>query len=76
MGYDHRGPNGAGNIATVAGGLSFRTTQTVGQQPYVSLHKVWMKLYSPVPAMSPAGFAAAAALMILAVGYALRRRLV
>lgn len=75
MGYDNRGPNGGGNIATVAGGMSFRNTLSTSGQPYVSMHKVWLKLQSPVPAMSPAGFAAAAALMVLAVGYALRRRL-
>ena len=75
MGYDDRGPNGGGNIATVAGGISFRNTKSVSGQPYASLHKVWLKLQTPVPTMSPAGFAAAAALMVLAVGYALRRRL-
>jgi hypothetical protein len=77
MGYDKRGPNGAGNIATVAGGISFRNAPTAGvnNRPYVSIHRIWYKLQSPVPAMSPAGFATAAALMVLGVGYALRRRL-
>lgn len=79
MGYDDRGPNGGGNIATVAGGISFRTAPTatppVTNRPYVSFHKVWLKLQSPVPTMSPAGFAVAAGLMLLAVGYGLRRRL-
>jgi len=73
-GNDARTPLGAGNISTVAGGISFRNT-LAGQTPYISMHKVWMSLGAPIPSMSPAGFAAAGALMLLAVGYALRRRL-
>jgi len=73
MGSDARTPLGAGNIATVAGGVSFRNT-LAGQTPYTSWHKVWMTLGPPVPSLSPAGLAAASALMLLAVGYALRRR--
>jgi hypothetical protein len=77
MGYDKRGPNGGGNIATVAGGISFRNAPTAGvvDRPYVSIHRIWYKLYTPVPTMSPAGFAAAAGLLLVAVGYGLRRRL-
>jgi hypothetical protein len=74
MGYDKRTALGAGAIQSVAGGLSFRNTQS-GQTPYASLHRVRMNLGAPIPSMSPAGFAAAGALMLLAVGYALRRRL-
>jgi hypothetical protein len=74
MGYDKRTALGAGAIQTVAGGISFRNTNA-GQTPYASLHRVRMQLSSPVPSLSPAGFAAAGALMLLAVGYALRRRL-
>jgi len=78
MGYDKRGPNGGGNIATVAGGISFRNAPSAGvtDRPYASIHRIWYKLQSPVPTMSPAGFAAAAGLMLLAVGYGLRKRLV
>jgi len=75
MGSDARTPLGAGNISTVAGGIAFRNTLG-GQTPYASFHKVWMSLGPPVPSLSPAGVAAAGALMLLAVGYALRRRIV
>jgi len=64
---------GAGNISTVAGGISFRNT-LVGQAPLASFQKVWMSLAPPVPSLSPAGAAAAGALLLLAVGYALRRK--
>jgi len=74
MGSDMRTALGAGNISVVAGGISFRNT-SAGQTQYASMHKVWMSLAFPTPSMSPAGFAAAGALMLLAVGYALRRRL-
>lgn len=73
-GTDMRTALGAGNISTVAGGVSFRNTLS-GQTPYISMHKVWMSLAPQVPSMSPAGFAAAGALLLLAVGYAFRRRL-
>jgi hypothetical protein len=72
MGSDARTPLGAGNISTVAGGITFRNTID-GQTPYATFHKVWMTLGQPVPSLSPAGIAAAAALVLLAVGYALRR---
>jgi hypothetical protein len=69
-------PLGAGNISTIAGGISFRNTVTSPTgTPYASLHKISMTLGAPIPSMSPAGFAAAGALMLLGVGYALRRRL-
>jgi hypothetical protein len=74
MGSDARTPLGAGNIATVAGGISFRNT-LAGQSPYVTWHKVWLSLAPPVPSMSPAGLAAAGALLVLAAGYARRRRI-
>jgi len=73
MGYDERTALGAGNIALVAGGLSFRNTQ-LGQRPYATFHKVWLSLAPPVPSLSPSGVAAAGALLLLAAGYALRRR--
>ena len=74
MGYDKRTALGAGNIQTVAGGISYRNT-IKNHTPYASLHRVRMSLAAPIPSMSPAGFAAAGVLMLLAVGYALRRRL-
>jgi len=73
MGSDARTPLGAGNISTVAGGISFRNSLS-GQTPFATWHKVWMTLSPPVPSLSPAGVAAAAALILLAVGYALQRR--
>lgn len=72
MGSDARTPLGAGNISTVAGGIAFRDTYT-RQTPYASFHKIWMTLGPPVPSLSPAGVAAAGALMLLAVGYARQR---
>ena len=74
MGYDKRTALGAGAIQTVAGGISFRNTLS-GGGPYVSMHRIRMNLGAPIPSLSPAGFAAAGALMLLAVGYAVRRRL-
>jgi len=74
MGSDGRTPLGAGNISTVAGGVSFRNT-LAGQTSYATFHKVWFSLAPPIPSMSPAGFAAAAALLVLAVGFAARRSL-
>jgi len=72
MGSDLRTALGAGNISTVAGGISFRNTPA-GQSPYAVFHKVWFALAPPVPSLSPAGVAAAGALFLLAVGYARRR---
>jgi len=74
MGNDARTPLGAGNITSVAGGISFRNTLK-GQTPYISMHHISVTMGAPIPSMSPAGFAAAGALMLLAVGYGLRRRL-
>jgi len=73
MGSDVRTAHGAGNISTVAGGISFRNT-LAGQTPYATFHKVWFSLAPPVPSLTPAGLAAAAALVLLAVGYGLRPR--
>jgi hypothetical protein len=69
MGGDARTALGAGNISTVAGGISFRNT-LAGQTAYVSMHKFNVTMGAPIPSMSPAGFAAAGALMLLAVGCA------
>jgi len=73
MGSDMRTALGAGNISTVAGGISFRNTLG-GQTPNATFHKVWMTLSPPVPSLSPAGIAALGALLLLAVVYVLRRR--
>jgi len=73
MGSDARTPLGAGNISTVAGGVAFSNTLT-GSYPRATFHKVWLSLAPPVPSLSPAGIAAMGALLLLAVGYALRRK--
>jgi len=73
MGSDLRSALGAGNISLVSGGLSFRNGPdrvTVS----ASFGRIWMSLAPPVPSLSPAGAAAAGALLLLAAGYALRRR--
>jgi hypothetical protein len=57
----------------VAGGLSFRNTN-LGTTPYASMHRLRMLLGAPIPSLSPPGFAAAGSLLLLAAGYALRRR--
>jgi len=74
MGSDMRTALGAGNLSTVAGGISFRNSVS-GQTPYATFHRVWFSLAPPVPSLSPAGAAAAGALLLLAVGYAERRKL-
>jgi hypothetical protein len=74
MGYDERTALGAGAIQTVAGGLSYRTT-VLGATPYAAMHRVRMTLGAPIPSMSPGGAGAAAALVLVAAGCALRRRL-
>jgi hypothetical protein len=74
VGSDMRTAMGGGNITTVAGGLARRNTAG-GATHYAQWDKVSMVLGPPVPSMSPAGFAAAGVLMLLAVGYAMRRRL-
>jgi hypothetical protein len=76
MGSDARSPLGAGNISLVAGGIAFHNVFVnptgVG---YGSFDKVTLTLAPPIPSLSPAGAAAAVALVLLAAGYALRRRL-
>jgi hypothetical protein len=73
-GTDMRTSMGGGNINIVAGGLARRNT-LAGDTFYAQFDKILMTFGPPVPSMSPAGFAAAGALMLLAVGYALRRRI-
>lgn len=74
-GSDSRTKLGAGNITLVSGGLSKRNT-LAGNTSYATWGRLKLTFFKDVPSMSPAGFAAAGALMLLAVGYALRRRLV
>src|SRR5262249_61002127 len=73
MGSDARTALGAGNLSLVAGGLSFRTTYA-GTTPYASFQKVKLTLAPPIPSLSPAGVVAGAALVLLAAGYAMRRK--
>ena len=74
MGSDMRTALGAGNITLVAGGLTLRRTVGFSDRDYASFGRVRMTLSAPIPSLSPAGFAAATALVLLAAGYALRRR--
>jgi len=72
-GSDGRNATGAGVIQMVSGALSKRVL--VGD----NANRGWVRLvlersYVPVPALSPAALAATAALMLLAAGYAMRRR--
>jgi hypothetical protein len=70
-GSDARTPEGAGNITLQAGGIFQRLIQgrTLGNQDTLR-----MRMVEPTPSMSAAGVAAGALLMVLAVGFALRRR--
>ena len=73
QGSDMRTPLGVGQITLVAGGLSVRKT-FAGTVSTGSMETVNMQIGAPVPTMTKTGFAAAAALMVIAVGYAFRRR--
>lgn len=73
MGSDMRTALGAGNIALLAGGISQRRDFS-GVTTTASFGVVRMTLSPPVPSLSPAGAAAATLLVLLAAGYALRRR--
>jgi hypothetical protein len=76
MGTDMRTPLGAGTITLVAGGYTHRFgIATLNPQNFVAIDVVHMDLTKDTPSLSPAGLAAGAVLMVLAVGYALRRRL-
>jgi hypothetical protein len=71
-GKDLRNATGAGVIQMVSGALSVRTTT------FDNANRGWVRLEliapSGVPSMSPVGLAATAGLMLLAGGYAMRRR--
>src|SRR5215468_10607402 len=73
MGSDGRTPLGAGNLSLVAGGLILRNTRIAIRSPFASFHKITLTLAPPIPSLSPAGLAAAAALVLLGAGMALRR---
>lgn len=74
MGSDLRSPLGAGNLSLVAGGIS-RRNSLAGASRYASFDRIQMTLGPPVPSLSPAAAGAAAVLVLLAAGYALRRRI-
>jgi len=73
MGSDLRTPLGAGNITLVSGGLTLRH-YTTASTPQASFGRVRMTLAAPIPSLSPAAFAAAGALVLVAAGWALHRR--
>ena len=72
-GSDMRGPDGQGVITLVAGGISHQLRRA---EEFSSLDIVRLTIGNvpETPASSPAGLAAGAALMLLAVAYARRRR--
>ncbi len=72
-GYHNRDAAGEGMIQLVSGSLSLRSlTGPNANRGWVRLNLVKNEL---VPALSPAGLATVAGLMLLAGGYAMRRRL-
>jgi hypothetical protein len=72
-GSDMRSNLGRGQITMVAGGLSIRKTAATLLSTG-SMDTFTLVLGGAAPTMSKTGFAAAAALMVIAVGYAFRRR--
>jgi hypothetical protein len=72
-GYDARNASGYGKIVLVAGGMALRTN-SAGQQVGGSVDTISLTISKKTPSMSAGGFAAAAVLMVLAAGYAMRRR--
>jgi hypothetical protein len=76
MGSDMRTILGGGNLSLVTGGLHRHggPSGTPPKEMYATYDKVYLTLAPFVPSMSPAGAGAAGALMLLAVGYAMRRR--
>lgn len=71
MGTDSRTAWGAGKITLVAGGATRRKSQNAD---YSAVDIVTMTFAPPVPSMSTPGLAAGGLLILLAVGYAVRRR--
>ncbi len=74
-GYDGRNASGYGKIVLVAGGLAIRkNTANPAGDPGASIDTISLTISKKTPSMSAGGFAAAAVLMVLAAGYAMRRR--
>jgi hypothetical protein len=71
MGSDSRTAWGAGKITLVAGGATRRKGVATD---FSGLDVVTMTFAPPVPSMSTPGLAAGGLLVLLAVGYAVRRR--
>jgi hypothetical protein len=71
-GSDSRTPNGIGNITIVAGNLVLRNALTSTTNTPFNVHS-WT-ISEKTPSMSPQSMAAAAVLMLLVAGYALRNR--
>jgi hypothetical protein len=72
-GSDSRNAGGHGNISLVAGALSHRQNGDI--TPNMEHVQLTVAVGGAVPAMSPMGLAAGAALFVLAFGYVVRRRL-
>ncbi len=73
-GSDLREADGRGVITLVAGGTTHRLSTRILNFASIDIVRMSIGLPDEMPASSPAGLAAGAALMLLAVGYALRRR--
>jgi hypothetical protein len=72
-GRDDRTQSGGGTIQMVGGALSARTASGFnGNRTWVRLN---LGRIAPVPSMSMGGLAATVALMLLAFGYTMRRRI-
>ena len=70
-GSDARTARGVGNISLVAGGLATNTfTMTASRQ----VSRIDITFSEKAPSITPGGIAAAAVLMVLAVGFTLRKR--
>jgi hypothetical protein len=70
-GSDSRTPRGVGNISMVAGGLSWNTFTTRNSR---QTSRITITFSEKTPSMTPGGIAAAAVLIVIATGYAMRRR--
>jgi hypothetical protein len=69
-------PQGAGNITLVAGGIAngLHSGQALAYMMFDYVQLQLTPIAPQVPSLSPTGVATGAALMVLAVGYVLRRR--
>jgi len=75
-GSDARTPLGAGNITLVAGGIAngLHSGPVLAYMMFDYVQLQLTPIAPQVPSLSPTGVATGAALMVLAVGYVLRRR--